>query len=80
VYEAVSVAQKGRGLEMILGPRKVRMELVPWDRERLLAKDTVDPEMLNFMVSFELGEKGELERFREVGLKNEGGGLFCCLP
>ncbi|BEQ13067.1 serine hydrolase [Desulfoferula mesophila] len=80
VYETANVALKGAGLEMTLGPRRVRMELVPWDRDRFLARDPADPEMLNFLVSFEIGGKGLVERFRASGLENEGGGLFRRLP
>lgn len=79
VYETANVALKGAGLEMTLGPRRAH-GAGPWDRDRFLARDPADPEMLNFLVSFEIGGKGLVERFRASGLENEGGGLFRRLP
>ena len=76
VYQTVRVSLKESGLEVIMGPRRVRMKLTPWDRDQFLARDVVDPELVELLLSFETDPLGKINRLRVVDLENEDGGVF----
>ncbi|MCB2192684.1 MAG: serine hydrolase [Deltaproteobacteria bacterium] len=76
IYKTVSVNLKDGGLEMTMGPRRVRMKLVPWDRDQFVAQDVVDPELVQLFLSFESGPEGKMQRIRVMDLEHEAGGVF----
>ncbi|MCF8117601.1 MAG: serine hydrolase [Desulfarculaceae bacterium] len=76
VYQKVKVELRGKKLALVMGPKKVAVELRPWDRDVFLAVDIIDPGEPLSVVSFGTGIEGKVDSFTMSVVANEAGGLF----
>ncbi len=76
VYKKVTVEVRGKDLVLVLGPRKVAVKLVPWDRDVFVAMDIFDPAEALSQVNFATNGDGKVDQFIMSVIAHEAGGLF----
>ncbi|MCB2227520.1 MAG: serine hydrolase [Desulfarculaceae bacterium] len=80
VYKKTVVKVRGKDLVLLMGPKKVEMQLKPWDRDVFVAMDIIDPTEPFSQVNFMNNGDGVVDSFVMSVLANEAGGLFTRVP
>ena len=76
VYGRVQIKKTSKGLQWIIGPKKVVIPLMPWNRDQFVGLDILGSGEPAYFMDFLMDADGTVNRFTVDELKLEAGGVF----